>query len=493
MTFHILVVDDDQFQLKATQVAIEKMLNYKVTTKDGGADAVEFLLSPQGASVDMVILDMQMPDVNGMDVLDRVCPNRPDLPIIMNTAHGDTKKAVEALKKGAVDFIEKKDGPDRMKVCIENAKLRCGLNKQVQKLHNFNRNKYDFVDIIGSSKSLKKAINLAGRACNSNIPVLISGESGVGKELFARAIHSNSERHKEPFVAVNCSAIPSNLVESTLFGHEKGSFTGAFERTLGKFREADGGTIFLDEVGELPLEIQSKLLRVLQNFEVEPVGAGKSTKVNVRVISATNKNLEEELTNKSFREDLFYRINVFPINVPPLRERKEDIPELLNHFIEKICAREGRQILSYDERLAEILSDYWWPGNIRQLENAIYRAIIMANGNKLALDDFESILKAISANYVYKDPMPKTKPTSKIGSIDEEISPFNRSNGKFKTMNEYERDIIEKVLHYHNSNISKVSKVLGIGRSTLYRKMKEYGLADGIVEDIDDYRKEVNE
>lgn len=489
MTFHVLVVDDDPFQLKTTQLAIEKMLNYRVTTVEGGQDAIDFLLSSKGSDVDLVILDMQMPKVNGVDVLEKVCPNRPDLPIIINTAHGDVKKAVDTLKKGAVDFIEKKDGPERLKVSIENIRHMKGLNRQVNKLNNFNKNKYDFTDIIGESRALKKSINLADRACNSNIPVLIQGENGVGKELFARAIHSNSERHKGNFVAINCSAIPANLVESTLFGHEKGSFTGAIDKALGKFREAEEGTIFLDEIGELPLDVQAKLLRVLQNFEVEPVGSGKPVKVNVRVISATNKNLEQEVKDGRFREDLFYRINVYPMTVPPLRERLEDIPVLLNHFIEKICLKENKKIISYDDKLLEILSEYWWPGNIRQFENAIYRSVILSDGNILKLEDFEHILRAITSNYSYNG----LTPSKNNKKISEEISVYNKDNGKFKSLTEYEKDIIEKVLHYHHNNISKVSKVLGIGRSTLYRKMKEYGLEEGIVEEFEDFKKGVNE
>lgn len=486
MSYHILLVDDDSFQLKTTQLAIEKLLNYKVTTLDNGKDAVDLLLSPEGDRINMVILDLQMPKPDGFEVLDVVVPHRPELPIIVNTAYGDIKKTVEALRRGAIDFLEKKDGPERLKVSIENVRLLSGLNKQVKKLTNFNKNRYEFTDIIGDSKSLKKTINSAYKASSSNIPIYLQGESGVGKELFARAIHASSEHRNGNFIAVNCSAIPENLVESTLFGHEKGAFTGAIDKSLGKFREAEGGTIFLDEIGELTQDVQAKLLRVLQNFEVEPVGAGKSFKINVRIISATNKNLEEEVKKGSFREDLFYRINVYPIQIPPLRERKEDIPALINHFIQKICLKEGKSIITYDDKLAEILTNYWWPGNIRQLENAIYRAIILSNGNRLNLEDFEQIMKAIEAINSNK-----LQPNQYKGKTNdsEEVNQFNQSNGKFKTIAEYEKDIIEKVLHFYNNNISKVSKVLGIGRSTLYRKMKEYGLDEGVVEEIDDFRK----
>ncbi len=495
MSYHILVVDDDQFQLKTIQLSIQKLLNYKVTTVNSGEEAVDLILSPKGADINLVILDMQMPKgMSGFDVLDKICPIKPDLPIIVNTAHADVSKAVEALKKGAIDFIEKKDGIERMKVSIENVRLLSGLNKQVKKLTSFANNKFDFTDIIGDSRAIKKAINVANKACNSNIPVLISGENGVGKELFARAIHSNSLRKNAPFIAVNCAAIPHNLIESSLFGHEKGSFTGAIEKNIGKFREAEGGTIFLDEIGELSLEAQSKLLRVLQNFEVEPVGANNSIKVDVRIISATNKNLEDEVQAGRFREDLLYRINVYPILVPALRERKEDVPLLLKHFIDKICLKENKKILDCDAELVDVLSDYWWPGNIRQFENAIYRAIILSDGNRLKIDDFEHILKAINNNYNNKPKLNEANSENiLIGNINGSISPLKNGSGNFKSIIEYEKDIIAQVLHFYNNNISKVSKVLGIGRSTLYRKMKEYGLDEGIVEEISDFRKEAGE
>ncbi|MDX1949642.1 MAG: sigma-54 dependent transcriptional regulator [Rickettsiales bacterium] len=495
MSYHILVVDDDPFQLKTIQLTIQKILNYKVTAVNSGEEAIDLLLSPKGAEINLVILDMQMPKgLSGFDVLDKICPIKPDLPIIMNTAHADVSKAVEALKKGAIDFLDKKDGPERMKVSIENVRLLSGLNKQVKKLTSFANNKFDFTDIIGDSRAIKKAINVAYKACGSNIPVLISGENGCGKELFARAIHSNSLRKNAPFIAVNCAAIPQNLIESTLFGHEKGSFTGAIDKNAGKFREADGGTIFLDEIGELSLEAQSKLLRVLQNFEIEPVGANSPIKVDVRVISATNKNLEEEVREGRFREDLLYRINVYPVQVPALRERREDIPLLLKHFIDKICTKENRKILDCDAKLVDVLSEYWWPGNIRQFENAIFRAIILSDGNRLKIEDFETILSAISNNYVKNsssnNSIANNNPQQEISEI---VGTLSNGSGKFKSMIEYEKDIIEQVLHFYNNNISKVSKVLGIGRSTLYRKMKEYGLDEGIIEEISEFRKEIGE
>jgi len=479
MNYKVLVIDDDPFQCKTIQLAIEKLLRFDVTTLTSGLEAINFLLSEKGNEIDLVILDLSMPEVDGIAVLEKVCPQRPDLPIIINTAYGDAKKAVVAIKKGAIDFIEKQDGPERLKVSIENVRLISGLSKQVKKLDKYQNNKYGFSDIIGNSLAITKTINSASKAALSNIPILIQGESGVGKELFARAIHNASSRTMKPMIAVNCGAIPENLVESVLFGHEKGSFTGAIEKSLGKFREADGGTIFLDEIGELPAEAQIKLLRVLQSFEVEPVGAGKPIDVNVRVISATNKNLEKAVIEGKFREDLFYRLNVFQIEVPPLRQRKDDIPLLLKHLVEKICLKECRKIIGVDEILSDLMKDYWWPGNIRQLENVIYRAIILSDGDRLTIDDFENILTSIGIG--------NTKATS---AAPDAVSYANQLEAKFKTISQHEKDIILKALEYYNHNISKVSKVLDIGRSTLYRKMKEYNIEiRGSVEEFEEFKK----
>ncbi len=481
MNYHILVVDNDPFQCKTIKLAIEKLLRFEVTTTTSGREAAEILLSPAGNAIDLVILDLSMPDMDGMDVLDKVCPQRPDLPVIINTAYGDVKKAVEALQKGAVDFIEKKDGPERLKVSIENVRLMANLRKEVNKLAGFANNVFDFSDIIGHSSALNRAINAAKKGANSAIPILLQGESGVGKELFARAIHHNSPRAEKPFISLNCGAIPTNLAESVLFGHEKGSFTGAIEKTLGRFREANGGTLFLDEVGELPPEIQVKLLRALQNLEIEPVGAGRPVDVNVRIISATNKNLEKAVAEGRFREDLFYRLNVFHIEVPPLRQRREDVGVLVNHFIRRICMKEKKKIMDVDDSLLKILTEYSWPGNIRQLENAVYRAVVLCSGDRLTMHDFDNILAAISAN----------RPEDVYAP--DNVGYSSNSEPRFKTIAQHERDIIQKALDYYNYNISKVSKVLEIGRSTLYRKMKEYNIEmRGSVEDIEEFKKTRN-
>lgn len=477
MHYNVLVVDDDQFQSKTLRLALEKMMNYNVTTLNSGQEAINLLSSENGKSIDLVILDLSMPKIDGLEVLRQICPIHPNLPIIINTAYGDVKKSVEALKLGAFDFIEKQDGFERIKLCIENARLRSSLVSEVKKLQRHGNNQYSFDEIIGKSSQIQKSINQAKKASLSNIPVLITGESGVGKELFARAIHSNSSRSGKPFISINCSAIPENLVESILFGHEKGAFTGAVEKSLGKFREADGGTLFLDEIGELPIEVQPKLLRALQNFEIEPVGSSKVYDVNVRIITATNRNLEQMVAYKKFREDLYYRINVFNLTIPPLRERKEDIAILTNHFVRKICTFEGKMILNVSENLEHILHDFWWPGNVRQLENILYKAIVMCEDETLKPSDFGHVI-----NYIT---------TKTEGSDSAQLNYVSDKEPKFKTIAEFEKDIIQKALEFYNGNISKVSKVLDLGRSTLYRKMKEYGIeTSGSVEEIEDFRQE---
>jgi DNA-binding NtrC family response regulator len=480
MVYHVLVVDDDQFQCRSAQITIEKFLKYKVTTVTSGKEAINMLLGDEGRDINMVLLDLSMPEIDGMEVLKKVHPARPDLPIIIHTAHGDVKKAVDALRYGAVDFVEKQDGPERMKLSLNNARMLSTLNKEVQKMSHFSTGRLDFNDIIGISNEIKTIKRVAQKAAQSNIPMLIEGESGVGKELFARAIHSYSMRDGKNYVSVNCAAIPKDNVESVLFGHERGSFTNTVEKSIGKFREADGGTLFLDEVGELSLDVQAKLLRVLQDFEIEPVGSTKSINIDVRVISATNKDLKEAVRRGLFREDLYYRLNVFPIIIPPLRTRKIDIPVLIDHLVEKICVRESRKILPIDDKLVERLTEYSWPGNVRQLENALYKAIIICDNDVLKPQDFDGILRAIEL----EKGEAQHPDASRVG-----INFNQRNSTGFKTLANYEKEIIVTALEYHNWHISKVSKELGIGRSTLYRKMKEYGIEEnGTIEEIKEFR-----
>src|SRR5690242_3504229 len=321
-----------------------------------------------------MMLDLVMPDMGGLEVLAKLRASSPDLPVIVLTAKGGIDSAVEAMRAGANDFLVKPASPERIAVSIRN-QLKIGtLSGEVKQLKKKADNKLSFEDLVAGSPEMRQVFRLGTRAAQSDIPVLIEGESGAGKELIARAIQGTSARSGKPFVTVNCGAIPENLIESILFGHEKGAFTGASDKHLGKFQEADGGTLFLDEIGELRLDMQVKLLRALQEGEIDPVGAKRPVKVDVRIISATNRDLSELTKEGKFREDLYYRLNVFPVFVPPLRERQDDIPALAQYFITRFAAEENKQVSGLTPEALEMLNSYAWPGNVRQLENTIFRA-----------------------------------------------------------------------------------------------------------------------
>ncbi|MFY8074381.1 MAG: sigma-54-dependent transcriptional regulator, partial [Sphingorhabdus lacus] len=340
MSKTVLIVDDDPSQRRLLQGAVERQ-GFATRTAEDGAQAIAQAMDP---AVDVVLLDLIMPGVSGMEALAAIRAKRDDLPVVVLTASGGIDTVVKAMQAGATDFFVKPASPERVMVSIRNA-LKVGeLSGEVKRLKKKASGTFTFGDMVAGASAMRQVIRLGQRAATSNIPVLILGESGVGKEVIARAIHGESERSGRPIIAVNCGAIPENLVESILFGHEKGAFTGAHDRHLGKFQEADGGTLFLDEVGELPLDIQVKLLRALQESEVDPVGSKRPVKVDVRIVAATNKDLAKLVAEGRFREDLYYRLNVFPLDAPPLRERMEDIPALIKHFVTRINAEEGKRV-----------------------------------------------------------------------------------------------------------------------------------------------------
>src|SRR6202048_3298509 len=330
-----------------------------------------------------------MPGLDGMGVLAKLREAGLNVPVIVQTAHGGIDNVISAMRAGAADFVVKPVGVERLQVSLRNALNASALKGELQRIRHSREGKLTFTDIITRSAAMDSVLRMARKAATSTIPVLIEGESGVGKELVARAIRGSSERSAKPFVAVNCGAIPDNLLESILFGHEKGAFTGATERHMGKFVEASGGTLFLDEIGELPLAAQVKLLRALQEGAVEAVGGRKPVKVDVRIISATNRKLLDRVKGGQFREDLFYRLHVLPLTVPPLRMRREDIPHLLRHFLARFCAEENRHINGISGEAMAQLPQLEWPGNIRQLENVVYRAVVMSEGDQLGLSDFQ--------------------------------------------------------------------------------------------------------
>ncbi len=359
---------------------------------EGGEAAVALLSGTDGDAVALIILDLIMPDLDGMGVLAKLREMDRQLPVIVQTAHGGIDTVVGAMRAGAVDFVVKPASAERLQVSIENALKLGALEGEIARMKRSATGTLTFRDIITRSPAMERVIRLGQRAAASQIPILVEGELGVGKELIARAIQGAGDRRSKPFVTVNCGAIPDNLVESILFGHEKGAFTGAADKHVGKFREAHGGTLFLDEVGELPLEVQVKLLRALQDGEIDPVGARRPLRVDFRLISATNRSLIDLVKAGIFREDLYYRLNVFPIRVPPLRERREDIPELVRHFTARFAAEEGKTGLrGVTAPAIQLLTRHNWPGNVRQLENAVFRAVVLADGPMLTPDEFPQI------------------------------------------------------------------------------------------------------
>ena len=387
----ILIVDDDPVQRRLLE-AMARRFGYDVMMAEGGDAAIATARPARTARrIDCVILDLVMPDLDGYGVLARMRDAGLGIPVIVQTAHGGIDTVVSAMRAGAVDFVVKPVGAERLQVSLRNALSASALEAEFQRMKRSRAGTLTFKDIVTRNARMQAVLRTAEKATASLIPVLIEGESGVGKELIARAIHGSGERRAKPFVAVNCGAIPENLVESTLFGHEKGAFTGATEKHIGKFVEASGGTLFLDEVGELPPAAQVKLLRAIQEGEVDPVGGRKPVKVDVRIISATNRNLIADAKSGRFREDLFYRLHVFPITVPPLRERPEDIPDLVRHFLVRFAAEEGKRIRAVAAEALALLNAHPWPGNVRQLENAVFRAVVLADGDEIGASEFPQL------------------------------------------------------------------------------------------------------
>lgn len=487
----ILIVDDDPTQRRLMRAVCEKA-GYPVLQAESGENALQLLQGEQGQDVALVMLDLRMPGLGGMETLKRAKSYRDDLPVIVLTAQGGIDTVVEAMQNGAADFFVKPASPERVIVSINNALNLSTLKGEVSRLKRKRDGALAFADLVGHSAALKNVQRLGERAAASNIPILITGESGVGKEMIARAIQGSSERAGRPFITVNCGAIPENLVESILFGHERGSFTGAHQKHIGKFQEADGGTIFLDEVGELPADMQVKLLRVLQEGEVDAVGSKRPTKVDVRVISATNRDLAEEVKTGRFREDLYYRLNVFPVHVPPLRERAEDVPALVDHFIQRYNAEERRDVRGVQHEVLSVLMRQPWPGNIRQLENTIFRAVVLAETPYLTARDFPllaaefeaagvdmgpPVLDDLSAGAA-EVPAPAPAPRPLAGNSStafENVDVFDR-DGHLRTLEAIERDLIQLAIDTYDGRMSEVARRLGMGRSTLYRKLREHGL-----------------
>jgi DNA-binding NtrC family response regulator len=486
MAATILIADDDPVQRRLVENMVQKC-GYEAIVADGGDAAIAVLTGPDATAVDAIVLDLVMPGLDGMGVLDKIREAGLNIPVIVQTAHGGIDNVVSAMRAGAHDFVVKPVGMERLQVSLRNALNASALKGELQRIRHSREGRLTFADIITRSETMAVVLRTAQKAAASSIPVLIEGESGVGKELFARAIHGSSERKSKPFVAVNCGAIPDNLVESILFGHEKGAFTGATERHTGKFLEASGGTLFLDEVSELPLNAQVKLLRALQEGAVEAVGGRKPVKVDVRIVSATNRKLLDRVKAGHFREDLFYRLHVLPLTIPPLRARREDVPHLLRHFLARFGAEENRTISGISGEAVAHLSQLEWPGNIRQLENAVYRAVVMSDGDQLGLVDFPIVATPLSlAADSHGEPLtvsPALHPTAPamISGSEIPIAPLPANGtlvmltgtGEVRPLEEMEHEIIRFAISHYRGQMSEVARRLKIGRSTLYRKLDE--------------------
>jgi DNA-binding NtrC family response regulator len=454
----ILIAEDEPSQ-RFTFREFCKQAGYDVIEASDGEEAYYFLTRDETKQIQLLLTDLNMPKMGGMELTRQSRSARPDVPVIVLTMSSDMQDAVNAMQAGAHDFITKPVDPERLRVSIANALQNKSLRAEVVRLTRHSKGGFGFSDLIGAEGGLQEAVEMGKRLASSDLPVLITGESGVGKEVFARAIHGESKRADAPYIAMNCGAIPANLAESILFGHEKGSFTGAIAKSLGKFREAQGGTLFLDEIGELPGEVQAKLLRAIQNKEIEPVGYGKSVPIDVRIISATHRDLRDDVASGRFREDLFYRLNVLPLHLNALRERRSDIIPLVHYFVDHVAVREGVKPRSISREAMELLMQHPWPGNVRELENCIARALLLAAGDEITHHDIAPLLEAHGRSAV-----PVTA-GNVVGLLHE--------NGQRKTMQELEAEIITHTLAAFNQVVPKAAAMLGIGQSTIYRKLAE--------------------
>ena len=450
----ILVVDDELNMLLVLEAMLKKE-KYEVATASDGLEALEML---KDGDVAVVVTDLKMPRLDGLGILSKIENDYPSIPVIVITAHGTITTAVEALKKGAFDYITKPFDQDDLKNVISKAFKTKALNENEPALSS---DEIDRHDIIGSSECMVEMYDLIGKVAPTATTVLITGETGTGKELFAQAIHRNSPRKDSPFIKINCAAIAENLLESELFGFEKGAFTGAVHRKPGRFELAHTGTLFLDEIGDLPKDMQVKILRVIQDQEFERVGGLRTIKVDVRLIAATNKTLLEEVGEGRFREDLYYRLNVFPIDIPPLRERRGDIGPLADFFLKRFNEKLNRKIEHIDPKAEEFFSHYGWRGNIRELENLMERLVLLTTGDTITLEDIPAEIRFSSAAQTSGSP---AKPKRSFKNIL-----------KDKT-ERLEKDMIMRVLEECGGNVSKAALQLGLSRRGLQLKMTKYHL-----------------
>jgi len=460
MKSRVLVIDDEA----AIRDSLRMILEYEDYQFVGAASGQEALDVVKRERPDIVLLDIKMPGMDGMEVLRKLRALDEGLPVVMISGHGNTATAVEAIRLGAIDFLDKPLSSERVIVTLRNVLRRSELSTENRDLKVAMESRYE---LVGQSPALRNVLEAVTRAAPTNATVLLLGESGVGKELVARTIHRNSPRSGQRFVQVNCAAIPEELIESELFGHEKGSFTGATEKQVGKFEQADRGTIFLDEIGDMSQKTQAKVLRVLQEQEVERLGSARTIKVDVRVIAATNKNLEDAISRGEFREDLFFRLNVIPIVVPPLRERREDIPRLVQHFAKRTAEEHNLKPKRFDQAAMDALQRYRWRGNIRELRNTVERLLIMSPTEYVRVDDLPvEIRSGEPARVSVAEPEGSAKGTE-----------TNTGPGTLREFKDAaERAYLVQKLRENNWNISRTAELIDTPRSNLYKKLEQYGI-----------------
>lgn len=462
MSSNILIVEDDR-QQRRYLAAVLTSAGHNVEAVAAAEAAMTRLSDTSSAPVQLCLLDLHMPAMDGLAMLKRVRAAGHDMPVIVLTGDGSVARAVEAMRAGANDFLVKPIGPERLEVSIRNVLEISTLSSDVRRLSREEGKTLDFEDLVAQSASFRDAIKLARRGAQSDIPVLLTGESGSGKEVFARAIHGGSARADHPFVAVNCGALRDSSVEAVLFGQEQGAYGGNGERRVGKFEEASGGTLFLDEIGELPAGVQVKLLRALQQREIEPVGAQKPVPVDIRLVSASNQDLSGMVANGQFREDLFYRISAYPIHLPPLRERREDLLMLARMFLTRFAASEGIRVTGFSEDAVQLIEGADWPGNVRQLQNTMHRAVVLAEGPIIRAEHLVGLDTPCR-----EGGRPGGAP-ARDALVDE--------NGQIRKLAEIEAEAIQRALTIYHGRMAEVARRLGIGRSTLYRKLEELNLS----------------
>jgi len=449
--YSILIIDDEEAQRNILKGYLEKK-GFKIFSASSGSEGVK---SVQNNIIDIVLSDYKMPDITGLEVLELVKKINPEVSFVILTAYGTIENAVKAIRLGAFDYISKPVDLDELDLLLERIIENKNLRSEIELLKDQLKEKFRIDSFISDSPKMEEVLSIAYRAADSKATVLIAGESGTGKEVLAKSIHFASSRKDKPFIAVNIPALPETLLESELFGHEKGAFTGADKSKKGRFELAEGGTLFLDEIGDIPLNLQVKLLRVLQEHQIERLGSTENINIDVRIIAATHQNLEQKIKEKTFREDLFYRLNIVSLNIPPLRERKEDVLPLIDYFIEKYAKQNNKKNISLSKEAIDSLLKYNFPGNVRELENIIERSVVLSRNNIIVLNDLPNVVKGFNAEKEIK--------VKEEGSLIEQVE-------------DLEKKLIYDALSKTNGNQSQAGKILGLTERNLRYKMQKYNI-----------------